>query len=72
MRAGSVVVGYVVGLKDSVMEDDIGTVVVDATSAVVTNGFVVEHDVEQEEEVEMEGMGAIEIYLLVVGDECSQ
>ena len=43
-----------------------------ATSAVVTNGFVVKHDVEQEEELEVEGMGAIETDLLVVGDECSQ
>ena len=48
------------------------TVVVDATSEVVTNGFVVEHDVEQEEELEVEGMGAIETAVFVVGDECSQ
>ena len=44
VTAGSVAVEYVVGLQDSVMEDDIGTMVVDATSAVVTNGIVVEHD----------------------------
>ena len=54
------------------MEDDIGTEVVDATSTVVTNGFAVEHDVEEEEQLEVEGMGAIETALLVVGDECSQ
>ena len=68
VKAGTVAVEYVVCLKDSVMEDDIGTV----TSAVVTNGFVVEHDVEEEAELEVEGMGSIETALLVVGDECSQ
>ena len=72
VKAGSVAVEYVAGLKDSVMEDDIGTEVVDATSAVVTNGYVVEHDEEQEKQLEVEGMGAIETALLVVGDECSQ
>ena len=72
VKAGSVAVEYVVVLKYSVIEDNIGTEVVDGTSAVVTNGFVVEHDVEEEEQLEVESMGAIETALLVVGDECPQ
>ena len=39
---------------------------VDATSAVVTNGFVAEHDVEEEEQLEVEGMGAILQLLYII------
>ena len=38
----------------------------------MTNGLVVAHDLEQEEELEVEGRGTIATDLLVVGDECSQ
>ena len=71
VKTGSAAVESVVGLKDSVMEYNIGAVVVDVISVMLTNGLVVEHDAEQEEELYVEGMGAIETDLLVVEDEWS-
>ena len=59
----------VVDATGAVVVDVTGAVVVDATGGVVVDGLV-ENDVEQEEEVKMQGRGISEFDLLVVEEEC--
>ena len=63
VKPGSVTVEYVVGLTDDVMEDDMGEVVVDGTGVVELTSLVVENDLEQQNEVEVEGEPLQLIYL---------